>query len=126
MLANTRSFGDANQKRLGVTAEPEISRREIKGSEWSFMVLCSDGVSGVLSDQEIVDIVKEAETPEEGAKAVVRFAEEVAGNDNGGADNCTCLVVRLGAWEQRDAGGVGSAGTKQEREWRRSQISRRQ
>ncbi|RPB21106.1 protein serine/threonine phosphatase 2C [Terfezia boudieri ATCC MYA-4762] len=125
VLANTRSFGDASQKRLGVTAEPEVTRRELKGMDWAFMVLCSDGVSGVLSDQEIVDIIKEKRTPEEGARAVVEFAEEVVGRGNGGGDNSTCLVVRLGGWERREEGGKGSKGTSELRRWRTGQEGAR-
>lgn len=64
-LANTRAFGDMASKRVGVSAEPEIRRIELLPAEYSFLVLCSDGVSGHLSDQEIVDIVKEAKTPEQ-------------------------------------------------------------
>ncbi|KAL8749024.1 MAG: hypothetical protein Q9184_006968 [Pyrenodesmia sp. 2 TL-2023] len=82
------------------------------------MVLVSDGVTNEASDQEIVDIVKEWRTPEQGAKAVVSFVTET-GRDG---DNATCLVVRLGGWERRSEGGVGSMGTKEGREWRRSEA----
>ncbi|KAI9660613.1 MAG: hypothetical protein M1821_009965 [Bathelium mastoideum] len=117
-LANTRAFGDISRKRLGISAEPEVRRVEISPAEYSFLVLCSDGVSGTLSDQEIVDVVKEAKTPEQGARDVVGFATEVGGG-GGDADNATTLVVRLGGWERRSEGGVGSLGTKEAREWRR-------
>jgi serine/threonine protein phosphatase PrpC len=60
-------------------------------------VLISDGVSGTLTDQEIVDVVKEAKTPEQGARDVVGFATEVSKE----GDNATCLVIRLGGWERR-------------------------
>ncbi|KAG0647818.1 Cell surface ferroxidase fetC [Hyphodiscus hymeniophilus] len=76
-LANTRAFGDMRSKRIGVSAEPEIRRIEIMPAEYSFLVLVSDGVSGTLSDQEIVDVVKEAKTPEQGARDVVGFATEL-------------------------------------------------
>ncbi|KAF2230060.1 protein serine/threonine phosphatase 2C [Viridothelium virens] len=119
-LANTRAFGDMSRKRLGISAEPEVRRVELSPAEYSFLVLCSDGVSGTLSDQEIVDIVKEAKTPEQGARDVVGFATEVSGGGGGGdADNATALVVRLGGWERRSEGGLGSLGTKEAREWRR-------
>ena len=62
-------------------------------------------------------MVKEAKTPEQGARDVVGFATEV-GAESGG-DNATCLVVRLGGWERRGEGGGGSWGTREEREWRR-------
>ncbi|KAF3014526.1 hypothetical protein E8E14_012218 [Neopestalotiopsis sp. 37M] len=76
-LANSRAFGDIASKRLGVSAEPEITRAELGPAQYSFLVLMSDGVSGTLSDQEIVDVVKEAKTPEQGARDVVSYSTEV-------------------------------------------------
>ena len=113
-LANTRAFGDFQSKRLGVSAEPDTRRVEMRPAEYSFLVLMSDGVSGTLNDQEVVDIIKEARTPEQGSRDVVGFATEVSAN----GDNATCLVVRLGGWERRVEGGLGSLGTKEERDWR--------
>ena len=118
-LANTRAFGDMQSKRLGVSAEPEIRRIELAAAEYSFMVLVSDGVSGTLSDQEVVDIVKEARTPDQGAKDVVAFATEVSME----GDNATCLVIRLGGWERRSEGGLGSLGTREAREWRKQEAT---
>lgn len=118
-LANTRAFGDMQSKRIGVSAEPEIQRLEMKPAEYSFLVLVSDGISGTLNDQEIVDIVKEAKTPDQGAKDVVGFATEVSKE----GDNATALVVRLGGWERRSEGGVGSMGTKEGRDWRRQEAT---
>lgn len=120
-LANTRAFGDMASKRVGVSAEPEIRRIELSPAEYSFMILCSDGVSGHLSDQEIVDVVKEAKTPEQGARDVVSFAVETS-NGSEGADNATGLVVRLGGWERRGEGGLGSLGTKEMRDWRKAEA----
>ncbi len=117
-LANTRAFGDMPSKRMGVSAEPEIRRVELRPAEYSFLVLVSDGVSGTASDQEIVDIVKESRTPEQGARDVVSFATEVSKE----GDNCTCLVVRLGGWERRSEGGGGGMATKEGREWRRAEA----
>lgn len=117
-LANSRSFGDMGSKRLGVSAEPEITRVELGPAQYSFLVLLSDGVSGTLSDQEIVDVVKEAKTPEQASKDVVAFATEVSSD----GDNATCLVVRLGGWERRSEGGLGSLGTKEIRDYRRNEA----
>ncbi|KAK7188398.1 hypothetical protein DPSP01_004682 [Paraphaeosphaeria sporulosa] len=116
-LANTRAFGDMASKRMGVSAEPEIRRVELSPAEYSFLVLCSDGVCGHLSDQEIVDIVKEAKTPDQAARDVTNFATEVKSD----SDNATTLVVRLGGWERRSEGGLGSLGTKEMRDWRKSE-----
>ena len=114
-LANTRAFGDMRSKRIGVSAEPDMHRLELAPGEYSFMVLVSDGVSGTLSDQEIVDVVKEAKTPEQGSRDVVSFATEVTKE----GDNATCLVVRLGGWERRSEGGLGSMATKEVRDFRK-------
>lgn len=117
-LANTRAFGDMRSKRIGVSAEPEITRVELAPAEYSFLVLISDGVSGTLTDQEIVDVVKEAKTPEQGARDVVSFATEVTKE----GDNATCLVVRLGGWERRSEGGIGSMGTREVRDFKRREA----
>ncbi|KFY72748.1 hypothetical protein V499_07126 [Pseudogymnoascus sp. VKM F-103] len=118
-LANTRAFGDMKSKRIGVSAEPEIVRVALAPAQYSFVVLVSDGVSGTLTDQEIVDIVKEAKTPEQGAQDVVTFATETTKD----GDNATCLVVRLGGWERRAEGGSGSLGTKEMRDFRRQEAT---
>ncbi|KAE8163904.1 hypothetical protein BDV40DRAFT_299051 [Aspergillus tamarii] len=118
-LANTRAFGDVQSKRIGVSAEPELRRIEMAPAEYSFLVLMSDGISGTLSDQEVVDIIKEARTPEQGSRDVVNFANEVTKV----GDNATCLVVRLGGWERRLEGGLGSMGTKESREFRRQEAT---
>lgn len=117
-LANSRAFGDMKSKRIGVSAEPEITRAEMAPAQYSFLVLVSDGVSGTLSDQEIVDVIKEARTPEQGAQSVVDYATEVSHD----GDNATCQVVRLGGWERRSEGGVGSLGTKEIRDIRRAEA----
>ena len=117
-LANSRAFGDMQSKRLGVSAEPEVTRAELGPAQYSFLALVSDGVSGTLGDQEIVDVVKEANTPEQGARDVVAYATEVSRD----GDNATCLVVRLGGWERRSEGGLGSLGTKEIRDYRRNEA----
>ncbi|KAL2259652.1 hypothetical protein VTK26DRAFT_6611 [Humicola hyalothermophila] len=117
-LANSRAFGDMTSKRIGVSAEPDVSRVDLRPAEFSFLVLVSDGVSATLRDQEIVDVVKEAATPDQGARDVVELATEVSED----GDNATCLVVRLGGWERRSEGGVGSLGTKEVRDMRRAEA----
>ena len=117
-LANSRSFGDMTHKRIGISAEPEVRRLELGPAEYSFLVLVSDGISGVISDQEVTDIVKEAKTPEQAAREIVSYATEVSID----ADNATALVVRLGGWERRSEGGLGSLGSKEMRDWRKAEA----
>ncbi len=47
----TRSFGDQEAKRLGVTWEPEIDEYEI-GDDDKFLLLASDGIWDVLTNKE--------------------------------------------------------------------------
>ncbi|WLF78769.1 Protein phosphatase 2C 6 [Lodderomyces elongisporus] len=124
-LANTRAFGDVDYKEVGVTAEPDFAQfvigdsheinthltdEEIKkytvgglGGDECFLILCSDGVTNVLTDQEIADIVMTTyrmsghskASPQKCANEVVKFVEYV-----GGDDNATVLVVRLNGWGQ--------------------------
>ena len=56
ILAVTRSFGDHSYKRY-VTARPFVQRVELDESS-EFIVLASDGVYDVLSDEAVSDIVK--------------------------------------------------------------------
>ena len=118
-LANTRAFGDIASKRIGVSAEPQITRVDIPPAGYAFMVIMSDGICGHLEDQEIVDVVKEAKTPAQASTDLVSFAVETSET----GDNATCLVVRLGGWERRSEGGGGSLGTKEQRNWRKEAAS---
>jgi protein phosphatase PTC6 len=57
------------------------------------MILFSDGVSSVVSDDEIAGLARYAPTPREAAKRIVAYAEDV-----GARDNSTALVVPLAGW----------------------------
>ncbi len=112
-LANTRAFGDSRFKRVGVTAEPEVITQIIKGDDFAFLIAFSDGVGGVISDQEIVDLCRGAPHPSVAAKRVLDFAEEL-GTD----DNSTVICIPLRGWGKVK----GEDTTKQRREFRRSKV----
>ena len=92
-LANTRAFGDADAKRFGVTPEPDVSTHLLRGTDVAFVVGFSDGISDVASDQEIVDLCCGAAHPQEAAKRVLRYAENL-----GAVDNATVVCVPLAGW----------------------------
>lgn len=110
LLANTRAFGDSRMKKMGVSAEPDLTSVKLGSGaeEYAFIVLCTDGITGVMSDQEIVDVVKGVREPGDAAKQVISFAEKL-GTD----DNSSCLVVRLSGW-----GADMPDLTKDMRDWR--------
>lgn len=53
-------------------------------------VLCSDGLSGMITDEEILDVVTRHEDPEVACRSLIAMA-----NDHGGEDNITAVVIRL-------------------------------
>jgi protein phosphatase PTC6 len=127
------SLGDLKWKAWGVTAEPEVktklieSQRRCKpdlryygfdscltGSQWAFMVLVSDGISSVVSDQEIVDLARGATSPKHAAKRILSFAEEM-----GSSDNLTAIVLPFAGWSHVS----GPDQTKNLRAYRSGQMS---
>lgn len=57
------------------------------------MVLITDGISFVMNDQELVDIVSCCEGPSEAAVLITDQALQF-----GSDDNATAVVVPFGAW----------------------------
>ncbi|WP_437586838.1 Stp1/IreP family PP2C-type Ser/Thr phosphatase [Sorangium sp. So ce1000] len=53
-------------------------------------LLCSDGLSGMLSDDQILNIVSSTEEVPEMCRRLIAKA-----NENGGEDNITALVIRI-------------------------------
>lgn len=72
-LAMTRAFGDFCLKDFGVIAVPEITHRQLTSRD-QFIVLATDGVWEVLSNQEVVNIVSSAPSPAAAARIVVESA----------------------------------------------------
>jgi len=112
-LENTRSLGDLKWKSWGVTAEPEVKTMLIESSQWAFMVLVSDGISSVVSDQEIVDLARGATSPKHAANRILSFAEEMSSSDN-----LTAIVLPFAGWGHVS----GPDQTKNLRAYRSSQM----
>ncbi len=77
----TRSLGSLPEVDVDIFVEPV--------EEGDALVLCSDGLSGMISDKEILTIVEKYNPPE----CVYRLIERA--NAHGGNDNITALVVRV-------------------------------
>jgi len=85
------------------------------GHEWAFMALVSDGISSILSDDEIVDVARAAHDPLDAAKRILACSEEL-----GGDDNATAIVVPFAGWGKVE----GPDKTKELREYRRRQAGK--
>ncbi|KAG7965491.1 hypothetical protein I3843_08G004600 [Carya illinoinensis] len=88
VLAVSRAFGDRLLKRY-VVADPEIQEEKIDSS-LEFLILASDGLWDVVSNEEAVELVKPFQEPEQAAKRLMQEA-----NQRGSADNITIVVVRF-------------------------------
>ena len=77
---------------VGVQATVELERTPFDAAEGDFVLLCSDGLTRMVEDKAICDIVRKAKAVEAAAQALVEAA-----NRNGGADNVTVVLIRVGA-----------------------------
>lgn len=72
-LAMARSFGDFTLKNYGIIATPEITHHHLTCKD-KFLVLATDGVWDVLTNEQVVSIVWSVEKKEAAARTVVDAA----------------------------------------------------
>lgn len=73
---------------LGMQMEIEADTFEIDWKAGDHLLLCSDGLSGLVSDEEMVQITLETPEPQEACERLVALALE-----RGGYDNITVLLL---------------------------------
>lgn len=88
LLAVARAFGDKSLKEH-LSSEPDVTV-EIIDDSTDLVILASDGVWKVMSNQEAVDCIKEIKDPKLAAK---RLAEEALLRKS--SDDISCIVLRL-------------------------------
>ena len=72
----------------GEPFDPDLNTMQLP--DGGYLLICSDGLWGVVPEEEIHRLVLEAEAPE---AACMRLVE--AANEAGGPDNITAILVRL-------------------------------
>jgi protein phosphatase len=72
----------------GEPFDPDLNTMQLPDS--GYILICSDGLWGVVPEEDIHRLVLEAETPED---ACMKLME--AANEAGGPDNITAILVRL-------------------------------
>ncbi|KAL6561592.1 hypothetical protein OROMI_017193 [Orobanche minor] len=95
-LAMARAFGDFCLKEYGVISIPEFSHRTLSDRD-KFIVLASDGVWDVLSNEEVVEIVSSAPTRSSAARILVESAarEWKAKYPTSKMDDCAVVCLFL-------------------------------
>ncbi|MDR3673188.1 MAG: Stp1/IreP family PP2C-type Ser/Thr phosphatase [Holophaga sp.] len=86
--ARHHPFRNVITQALGNGGDLDVAVQEIQVSELDRILLCSDGLSGMVQDQTIWDIVTQAPDMEAAAEKLVSKAME-----NGGEDNITVVIV---------------------------------
>jgi PPM family protein phosphatase len=76
---------------LGPEPEVEVDTYTVTGREGDLFLLCSDGLTSMITDEEIGSILRSADSLDAAADALVRAA-----NQSGGKDNITVVLFRVG------------------------------
>jgi protein phosphatase len=82
---------------VGVPGEVEVDISVVTTKPNDYVLLCSDGLSNMLSDDEMKQIILQEVSLEEKVRQLIDSANEAGGNDN-----ITVLLIDL---EGRQAGG---------------------
>jgi protein phosphatase len=73
---------------LGLDPDVEVDSWELTPYKGDRILLCSDGLTNEVSDDEIASTLRTVSDPDEAAHQLVQAAR-----DHGGSDNITCVVV---------------------------------
>ena len=90
---------------LGPEPDVEVDTYTLAGRDGDLFLICSDGLTSMISDDEVGSILRSADSLDQAADALVRAA-----NQSGGKDNITVILFRLGEGEPgalpAEAGGL--------------------
>jgi PPM family protein phosphatase len=87
--AGTSTMQNVLVRALGVDSDVEVDVSEELVSDNDTVLLCSDGLTRELTDDQIAAVLRETDRPETAASHLVDFAKRA-----GGADNITAIVLR--------------------------------
>jgi PPM family protein phosphatase len=76
---------------LGPEPDVEVDTYTVAARDGDLFLLCSDGLTSMISDEEIGSILRSADSLDAAADALVRAA-----NQSGGKDNITVVLFRVG------------------------------
>ena len=89
---------------LGPEPDVEVDTYTLTGRDGDVFLICSDGLTSMISDDEVASILRSAGSLDEAAEELVRAA-----NQSGGKDNITVILFRLGGGEAEGDAGGGTA-----------------
>jgi serine/threonine protein phosphatase PrpC len=75
---------------LGTEKDIKIDIKTIMFEEGDFLLLCSDGLSNKVNEQEMVAVLQNEDSLEQKATSLITMA-----NENGGEDNITLIILEF-------------------------------
>jgi protein phosphatase len=93
--ARVHPFRNVITQALGNGGELDVEVQELTLSKSDRLLLCSDGLSGMIGDQQIWDIVEQSENLASAVETLISTAR-----DHGGEDNITAILV---SWVPEEA-----------------------
>ncbi|HET7236098.1 MAG TPA: Stp1/IreP family PP2C-type Ser/Thr phosphatase [Actinomycetota bacterium] len=98
--AETHPHRSILTRALGVDMNVQVDEHDVQVADGDRLLLCSDGLTGMVSDDRIREILASAPDPQEAVDALVRVA-----NRAGGVDNITAVLLDFaGEPERSDTG----------------------
>jgi PPM family protein phosphatase len=79
---------------LGPEPDVEVDTYTVPGHDGDVFLICSDGLTSMISDEEVAAILRSADSLDDAADQLVRAA-----NQSGGKDNITVILFRLAQGE---------------------------
>lgn len=89
--AQTSEVRHLLSRAVGTQADVEVDARHVRVEAGDSLLLCSDGLHGVVGDEDIAAILL---AERDLTRAATRLVERA--NDAGGPDNITAVLVRIG------------------------------
>ncbi|EYF07933.1 Protein serine/threonine phosphatase PrpC, regulation of stationary phase [Chondromyces apiculatus DSM 436] len=96
----TRALGMKDAVKVDIRTEPV--------QPGDLFLLCSDGLSGMVNDEQILDVFEFTREPQEACELLIAMA-----NEAGGTDNISALIVRIDSDEEPSVRPASSAETYQ-------------
>ena len=88
---------------LGVEGDVRVDETKVQVREGDRLLLCTDGLTGMLSEDQIASVLQDVRDPQEAVDRLVREA-----NRAGGIDNITAVIIDF-----TEDGRIDGSGTKE-------------
>ena len=86
--AATSKIRNVITRALGVSPEVEVDMDEQPLEDGDIILLCSDGLTGMVDDDTILSVIEQQPSLEKACEELIRLS-----NENGGKDNITAVLV---------------------------------